>query len=104
MARGPFRARADCVTICVRRFNLTDTIEENPCWSIYNIETAKIFILPDTPRRCYNCDEANYFEKGAAGGVKWGLSNWVSSKFLGDQETAFSDTRGQIRIEANRAC
>ena len=73
---------ADCVTVAVRRVNLTDRSKES---LIDYIDREKIFILPNTAA-CYTADEAIRTARLAR---EVGLSNWVKLEVIGDQKTLF---------------
>ena len=84
---------ADCVTVAVRRVNLTDRSKES---LIDYIDREKIFILPNTAA-CYTADEAIRTARLAR---EVGLSNWVKLEVIGDQKTLFPDNEGLL--EATR--
>ena len=83
----------DCVTVAVRRVNLTDRSKES---LIDYIDREKIFILPNTAA-CYTADEAIRTARLAR---EVGLSNWVKLEVIGDQKTLFPDNEGLL--EATR--
>ncbi len=84
---------ADCVTVAVRRVNLTDRSKES---LIDYIDREKIFILPNTAA-CYTADEAIRTARLAR---EVGLSNWVKLEVIGDQKTLFPDN--ESLLEATR--
>src|SRR5436309_681232 len=75
----------DCVTVAVRRVNLTDRSKES---LLDYIDRDKIFILPNTAG-CYTADEAIRTARLAR---EVGLSNWVNVEVIGDQQTPYPDT------------
>ena len=83
----------DCVTVAVRRVNLTDRSKES---LIDYIDREKIFILPNTAA-CYTADEAIRTARLAR---EVGLSNWVKLEVIGDEKTLFPDNEGLL--EATR--
>ncbi len=84
---------ADCVTVAVRRVNLSDRSKES---LIDYIDREKIFILPNTAA-CYTAEEAIRTARLAR---EVGLSNWVKLEVIGDQKTLFPDNEGLL--EATR--
>ncbi len=84
---------ADCVTVAVRRVNLTDKSKES---LIDYIDRERMFILPNTAA-CYTADEAIRTARLAK---EVGLSNWVKLEVIGDQQTLFPDNEGLL--EATR--
>ena len=84
---------ADCVTVAIRRVNLTDRSKES---LIDYIDREKIFILPNTAA-CYTAEEAIRTARLAR---EVGLSNWVKLEVIGDQKTLFPDNEGLL--EATR--
>jgi len=84
---------ADCVTVAVRRVNLTDRSKES---LLDYIDRDKIFILPNTAG-CYSADEAIRY---ARLGREVGLSNWLKLEVIGDERTLFPDNEGLL--EATR--
>ncbi len=84
---------ADCVTVAVRRVNLTDISKES---LIDYIDREKIFILPNTAA-CYTAEEAIRTARLAR---EVGLSNWVKLEVIGDRKTLFPDNEGLL--EATR--
>ena len=84
---------SDCVTVAVRRVNLTNCSEES---LLDYIDRDKMFILPNTAG-CYTADEAI---RTARLGREVGLSNWVKLEVIGDEKTLFPDNEGLL--EATR--
>ena len=84
---------SDCVTVAVRRVNLTNRSEES---LLDYIDRDKMFILPNTAG-CYTADEAI---RTARLGREVGLSNWVKLEVIGDEKTLFPENEGLI--EATR--
>ena len=84
---------SDCVTVAVRRVNLTNRSEES---LLDYIDRDKMFILPNTAG-CYTADEAI---RTARLGREVGLSNWVKLEVIGDEKTLFPDNAGLL--EATR--
>lgn len=84
---------ADCVTVAVRRVNLSDRSKES---LLDYIDRDKMFILPNTAG-CYSADEAI---RTARLGREVGLSNWVKLEVIGDEQTLFPDNEGLL--EATR--
>ena len=84
---------SDCVTVAVRRVNLTDRSKES---MLDYIDRDRMFILPNTAG-CYTADEAI---RTARLGREVGLSNWVKVEVIGDQKTLFPDNEGLL--EATR--
>jgi len=84
---------AECVTVAVRRVNLTDRSKES---LMDYIDREKMFILPNTAG-CYTADEAVRTARLAR---EVGLSNWVKLEVIGDEKTLFPDNEGLI--EATR--
>ena len=84
---------ADCVTVAVRRVNLTDRSSES---LLDYIDREKLFILPNTAA-CYTADEAIRTARLAR---EVGLSNWVKLEVIGDEKTLFPDNEGLL--EATR--
>lgn len=82
-----------CVTVAVRRVNLTNRSEES---LLDYIDRDKMFILPNTAG-CYTADEAI---RTARLGREVGLSNWVKLEVIGDEKTLFPDNEGLL--EATR--
>src|SRR5215471_6553110 len=85
---------AECVTVAVRRVNLTDRTKES---LLDYIDRTKIFILPNTAG-CYTADDA---VRTALLGREVGLSNWIKLEVIGDEKTLFPDNAGLL--EATRA-
>jgi len=84
---------ADMATVAVRRVNISDRTKES---LLDFIDTAKIFLLPNTAG-CYTADEA---VRTARLGREAGLSNWVKLEVIGDEATLFPDNEGLL--EATR--
>jgi thiazole synthase len=84
---------SECVTVAVRRVNLTNRTEES---LLDYIDRDKMFILPNTAG-CYTADEAI---RTARLGREVGLSNWVKLEVIGDEKTLFPDNEGLL--EATR--
>lgn len=84
---------SDCVTVAVRRVNLSDRSKES---LLDYIDRDKMFILPNTAG-CYTADEAI---RTARLGREVGLSNWVKLEVIGDEKTLFPDNEGLL--EATR--
>jgi thiazole synthase len=84
---------ADCVTVAVRRVNLTDRSKES---LLDYIDRSKIFILPNTAG-CYTAEEAIRTARLAR---EVGLSNWIKLEVIGDEKTLFPDNEGLL--EATR--
>ena len=84
---------ADMATVAVRRVNISDRTKES---LLDYIDTAKIFLLPNTAG-CYSADEA---VRTARLGREAGLSNWVKLEVIGDEATLFPDNEGLL--EATR--
>src|SRR6476619_5749021 len=79
---------ADMVTVAVRRVDISRQTES----LLDYIDTAKIFLLPNTAA-CYTADEAI---RTARLGREAGLSNWVKLEVIGDERTLFPDTAALI--------
>ncbi len=86
-------AGAECVTVAVRRVNLTDRGKES---LLDYIDRDKIFILPNTAG-CYTSEEAVRTARLAR---DVGLSNWIKLEVIGDEKTLFPDNQGLL--EATR--
>lgn len=84
---------SNCVTVAVRRVNLTNRSEES---LLDYIDRDKMFILPNTAG-CYTADDAI---RTARLGREVGLSNWVKLEVIGDEKTLFPDNEGLL--EATR--
>jgi thiazole synthase len=93
MAQALEASGADMVTVAVRRVNISDRTRES---LLDYIDTARIFILPNTAG-CYSADEA---VRTARLGREAGLSNWVKLEVIGDERTLFPDN--EALIEATR--
>ena len=89
MQRCHEAAGVDCVTVAVRRVNLTDRSKES---LLDYIDRDKIFILPNTAG-CYSADEAI---RTARLGREVGLSNWIKLEVIGDERTLFPDNQGLL--------
>jgi thiazole synthase len=89
MKRCHEAAGVDCVTVAVRRVNLTDRSKES---LLDYIDRDKIFILPNTAG-CYSADEAI---RTARLGREVGLSNWIKLEVIGDEKTLFPDNQGLL--------
>ncbi len=89
MQRCHEAAGVDCVTVAVRRVNLTDRSKES---LLDYIDRDKIFILPNTAG-CYSADEAI---RTARLGREVGLSNWIKLEVIGDEKTLFPDNQGLL--------
>ncbi len=85
---------AECVTVAVRRVNLTDRSKES---LLDYIDREKMFILPNTAA-CYTADDAIRTARLAR---EVGLSNWIKLEVIGDEKTLFPDNEGLL--EATRA-
>ncbi len=84
---------SDCVTVAVRRVNLTNRSEES---LLDYIDRDKMFILPNTAG-CYTADDAIRTTRLAR---EVGISNWVKLEVIGDEKTLFPDNEGLL--EATR--
>jgi thiazole synthase len=93
MARCHAVSGSDCVTVAVRRVNLTDRSKES---LLDYIDRERFFILPNTAA-CYTADEAIRTARLAR---EVGLSNWVKLEVIGDEQTLFPDNEGLL--EATR--
>ena len=82
----------DMVTVAVRRVDITRKTES----LLDYIDTAKIFLLPNTAA-CYTADDAI---RTARLGREAGMSNWVKLEVIGDEKTLFPDNQGLL--EATR--
>jgi len=82
----------EMVTVAVRRVDITRQSES----LLDYIETARIFLLPNTAA-CYTADEAI---RTAHLGREAGMSNWVKLEVIGDQQTLFPDN--EALLEATR--
>lgn len=79
----------DCVTVAVRRVNLTDKSKE----SLLDYIDPKLYkILPNTAG-CYTVDEAI---RTARLGREVGLSDMVKLEVIGDEKTLYPDLSGLI--------
>ncbi len=84
---------SDCVTVAVRRVNLTDRSKES---LLDYIDRERMFILPNTAA-CYSADEAIRTARLAR---EVGLSHWIKLEVIGDERTLFPDNEGLL--EATR--
>ncbi len=85
-------SETDMVTVAVRRVDITRKTES----LLDYIDTAKIFLLPNTAA-CYTADDAI---RTARLGREAGMSNWVKLEVIGDEKTLFPDNEGLL--EATR--
>jgi thiazole synthase len=83
----------DCVTVAVRRVNISDKSKES---LLDYIDPKKYKILPNTAG-CYSVDEA---VRTARLGREVGLSDMVKLEVIGDEKTLYPDLLGLI--EATR--
>jgi thiazole synthase len=105
MREAHLASGADMVTVAVRRVNISDyrggsratpRDSAREASLLDYIDTAKMFILPNTAA-CYTADEAI---RTARLGREAGLSNWVKLEVIGDQKTLFPDN--EALLEATR--
>lgn len=89
MAQAHAASGAEMVTVAVRRVNISDRSQES---LLDYIDTAKIFLLPNTAA-CYTADEAI---RTARLGREAGLSNWVKLEVIGDERTLFPDNEALL--------
>ena len=82
----------DMVTVAVRRVDISRKTES----LLDYIDTAKIFLLPNTAA-CYTAADAI---RTARLGREAGMSNWVKLEVIGDEQTLFPDNEGLL--EATR--
>jgi thiazole synthase len=82
----------DMVTVAVRRVDISRKTES----LLDYIDTAKIFLLPNTAA-CYTAADAI---RTAHLGREAGMSNWVKLEVIGDEQTLFPDNEGLL--EATR--
>ena len=82
----------DMVTVAVRRVDISRKTES----LLDYIDTAKIFLLPNTAA-CYTAQDAI---RTAHLGREAGMSNWVKLEVIGDEQTLFPDNEGLL--EATR--
>ena len=80
---------ADCVTVAVRRVNLTDKSKES---LLDYIDTKKYKILPNTAG-CYSVEEAVRTARLAR---EVGLSEMIKLEVIGDEKTLYPDLSGLI--------
>ena len=83
---------SDMVTVAVRRVDISRKTES----LLDYIDTAKIFLLPNTAA-CYTAQDAI---RTAQLGREAGMSNWVKLEVIGDEQTLFPDNEGLL--EATR--
>ncbi len=83
---------ADMATVAVRRVDISRKTES----LLDYIDTAKIFLLPNTAA-CYTAEDAI---RTARLGREAGMSNWVKLEVIGDEQTLFPDNEGLL--EATR--
>src|SRR6187402_2628666 len=76
------------VTVAVRRVDITRKTES----LLDYIDTAKIFLLPNTAA-CYTADDAI---RTARLGREAGLSNWIKLEVIGDEQTLFPDNEALL--------
>jgi thiazole synthase len=79
---------AEMVTVAVRRVDISRRSES----LLDYIDTAKIFLLPNTAA-CYTADDAI---RTAQLGREAGLSNWVKLEVIGDERTLFPDNEALL--------
>ncbi|MEK7309431.1 MAG: thiazole synthase [Planctomycetota bacterium] len=79
----------DCVTVAVRRVNLTDKSKES---LLDYIDTKRYQILPNTAG-CYTVDEAVRTARLAR---EVGLSDMIKLEVIGDEKTLYPDLSGLI--------
>lgn len=80
---------ADCVTVAIRRVNLTDKSKES---LLDYIDTKRYKILPNTAG-CYTVDDA---VRTARLGREVGLSDMIKLEVIGDEKTLYPDLSGLI--------
>lgn len=78
----------DMVTVAVRRVDISRKTES----LLDYIDTAKIFLLPNTAA-CYTAEDAI---RTARLGREAGMSNWVKLEVIGDERTLFPDNEALI--------
>ena len=78
----------DMVTVAVRRVD----ISRKTASLLDYIDTAKIFLLPNTAA-CYTAADAI---RTAHLGREAGMSNWVKLEVIGDEQTLFPDNEGLL--------
>src|SRR5512134_2564674 len=78
----------DMVTVAVRRVDISRKTES----LLDYIDTAKIFLLPNTAA-CYTAADAI---RTAHLGREAGLSHWVKLEVIGDEATLFPDTAALV--------
>jgi len=79
----------DMVTVAVRRVDITRKTES----LLDYIDTAKIFLLPNTAA-CYTAEDAI---RTARLGREAGMSNWVKLEVIGDEKTLFPDNEELLK-------
>lgn len=79
----------DCVTVAVRRVNLTDKSKES---LLDHIDLERYKILPNTAG-CYSADEAVRTARLAR---EVGLSDMIKLEVIGDEKTLYPDLSGLI--------
>jgi len=79
----------DCVTVAVRRVNLTDKSKES---LLDYVDIKRYRILPNTAG-CYTVDEA---VRTARLGREVGLSDMIKLEVIGDEKTLYPDLSGLI--------
>ena len=79
----------DCVTVAVRRVNLTDKSKES---LLDYVDSKRYKILPNTAG-CYTVDEA---VRTARLGREVGLSDMIKLEVIGDEKTLYPDLSGLI--------
>jgi thiazole synthase len=78
----------DMVTVAVRRVDISRATES----LLDYIDTAKIFLLPNTAA-CFTADEAI---RTAHLAREAGMSNWVKLEVIGDKDTLFPDNEALL--------
>ena len=89
MAEALAASGTDCVTVAVRRVNLTDKSKES---LLDYIDPKRYKILPNTAG-CYTVDEAVRTARLAR---EVGLSEMIKLEVIGDQQTLYPDLSGLI--------
>ena len=89
MAEALEASGTECVTVAVRRVNLTDKSKES---LLDYLDKKKYVILPNTAG-CYTVEEA---VRTARLGREVGLSDMVKLEVIGDQQTLYPDLSGLI--------
>jgi thiazole synthase len=80
---------AECVTVAVRRVDLSRTKEEG---ILHHLDPGKYFLLANTAG-CYSAAEAVRY---ARLGREAGFNDFVKLEVIGDQETLFPDVAGLL--------